>query len=470
MESNSDRIPHGLRARRIAIIGAGPTGLGAAYRLSELGHQSFTVFERNAFAGGLAASFCDPSGFTWDVGGHVHFSHYEYFDRVMDRTMGDEWVLHDRESWIWIRDRFVPYPFQNNIHFLPDREKRECLVGLLRRSKNNAAPPANFAEWIRASFGDGIAETFMLPYNFKVWAYPPAELDYKWIGERVAEVDLERIVLNLLDNRVDGSWGPNNRFRFPARGGTGEIWRRLAADMPEDTIRYGCEVTRIAIDQHVVYFSDGSREPYDTLISTMPLDQLLSIGDDAGLKTARDRLKYSTVHVFGIGLAGSAPARLASKCWIYFPESTCPFYRLTVFSKYSPRNVPNPERYWSLIAEVSASPAKPVDGEHLSDQVIDGLLTAGVISSKANVVTCWRYTAEHGYPTPFLNRDATVEPLLRAFERHGIFSRGRFGAWKYEVSNQDHSFMQGVEVVNHLAFGTPEMTLHQPATVNARKS
>ena len=59
--------------KRIAIVGAGPTGLGAAYRLNELGHKNWAVFEKNGFVGGHAASFVDPEGFTWDVGGHVLF-------------------------------------------------------------------------------------------------------------------------------------------------------------------------------------------------------------------------------------------------------------------------------------------------------------------------------------------------------------------------------------------------------------
>jgi protoporphyrinogen oxidase len=205
---------------RIAIIGAGPTGLGAAYRLTQLGHADFTLYERNTWAGGLAASFRDSAGFTWDIGGHVQFSHYEDFDRAMDATMGGDWLSHERESWIWIRDRFIPYPFQNNTHFLPDAEKRACLVGLIRRRNGTSARPRNFEEWIRASFGDGIADTFMLPYNGKVWAHPPSTMDYGWIGERVSQVDLERILVNLLENRVDAGWGPNNRFRFPSEGGT----------------------------------------------------------------------------------------------------------------------------------------------------------------------------------------------------------------------------------------------------------
>ena len=69
---------------KILILGGGPAGLGAAWRLNELGQSDWHLLEANDYAGGLASSFRDKQGFFWDIGGHVQFSHYEYFDRVMD--------------------------------------------------------------------------------------------------------------------------------------------------------------------------------------------------------------------------------------------------------------------------------------------------------------------------------------------------------------------------------------------------
>ena len=458
-----------LGDKRIVIVGAGPTGLGSAHRLFECGIRNFVVLERQSHPGGLASSFVDDQGFTWDVGGHVQFSHYQYFDDLMDRLLPNDWLWHERESWIWMQNTFIPYPFQNNVRHLPPDVMRECLRGLIRAASQRNTAPANFADWIRSSFGEGIARHFMLPYNFKVWAYPPEEMDFQWVGERVAQVDLERIVFNVLDGRDDISWGPNNRFRFPRRGGTGEIWRRLAASLPREHIRYNTGVDYLDSTHKKLRLTDGTTEPYDILISTMPLDMLVRNSDLNEYKSCVDLLRYSTVHVIGIGLKGEPPPSLRPKCWMYFPEANSPFYRATVFSNYSPHNVPNASSQWSLMVEVAESPCKPVETERLIDEVISALLENRLVDSASHIVSVWKHSACHGYPTPYRRRDDVINSVLPALESCGVYSRGRFGAWKYEVSNQDHSLMQGVELIDHLALGVPEVTLFRPDLVNQAK-
>jgi len=457
-----------LEKARIVILGAGPTGLGAANRLRELGYSNFVIYEKENHAGGLASSMTDQNGFTWDVGGHVQFSHYIYFDDLMDALLGEEWLRHQRESWIWILSRFVPYPFQNNIRFLPKAEMLECLKGLIRAaSQTGGAAPANFEEWIRASFGEGIARIFLFPYNFKTWAYPPKDMAFQWVGERVAKVDLERIIVNILEERDDVSWGPNNTFRYPLRGGTGEIWRRLASRFSDGQLMYGKTISRLRTAEKKLVFGDGTTTSYDLLISTIPLDLLVAMSDLHALQGCAQNLRHSSIHIVGIGLKGSPPPHLKTKCWMYFPEDSSPFYRATVFSNYSPHNVPDIAKYWSLMLEVSESSAKPVDSDSVVESVISGLLATHLIESKAQIVDTWHYNPPYGYPTPTLGRDGILEAVLPGLAELQIFSRGRFGAWKYEVSNQDHSLMQGVELIDSLAGLREELTLWKPELANA---
>jgi len=462
----------------LLIIGAGPTGLGAAWRLLARGESDWMLCEAVEDAGGLAGSVVDEHGFTWDLGGHVQFSHYDYFDELMDDLLGaDGWLYHQRESWVWLRSRFVPYPFQLNLHRLPEAEQARCVRGLvtaLRAAAQEQPRPQHFSDWIDAAFGPGIGEVFLRPYNWKVWAQPLDEMSWSWIGDRVALVDLPRVVENIRLNRDDVSWGPNNTFRFPRHGGTGVIWRTLARRIDEAApgkLQYGRRLRALDTAAHVASFDDGTAIVYDSLLTTIPLDALAAASDLAAeLTPAAADLRFSSTHVIGVGLHGDAPPHLAGKCWMYFPEDDCPFYRVTHFSHYSPNNVPDIDTYWSLMAEVSESAVKPVDGSCVVSSTIDGLVNTGLIASRAQVHHTWHRRLPRGYPTPSRHRDAALDTLLPAFEARRVYSRGRFGAWKYEVSNQDHSFAQGVECVDHLLTGAPETTLRQPDVVNARRS
>ena len=446
---------------RILIVGAGPTGLGAAWRLNELGHENWDLYEAADHPGGLASSVVDDHGFTWDLGGHVLFSHYRYFDHLMVTALGDRWVEHVREAWVWMRERWIPYPLQNNIWRLPEDELLACLEGLLEvhAGRDHHPAPADFRDWLLAAFGRGLCEAFMFPYNRKVWAWPPERLDTGWMGERVATVDLPRVLRNLVYRRDDAGWGPNSTFRFPLAGGTGAIWKAVCDRLPAGRVHFRRRVSRIDVATRTLVFDDGGTAAWDRLISTMPLDALLrSLAGRPDLARHADAFVHSASHIIGIGLAGRPPAALNSKCWMYFPESHVPFYRVTVFSNYSPNNVREPGEQWSLMAEVSESPHKPVDAGRVVDEVIAGLRACHLIGDADTILSRWHRRLEHGYPTPWLGRDRVLDPVEAALADAGILSRGRFGAWKYEVSNQDHSLMQGVEAVDRILLGAVEHT------------
>ncbi|MBF0234343.1 MAG: FAD-dependent oxidoreductase [Desulfamplus sp.] len=468
----------------IIIIGAGPCGLGAAWRLNELGHHNWSLYEKNSYPGGLSASFKDNQEFWWDIGGHVLFSHYAYFDNVMDRVMDkeSEWLYHDRSAWVWMNNRFIPYPIQNNIHRLPKEVFSECINGLLDIQTNNIASKSNlkhFGDWIDAGFGQGLAKHFLRPYNYKVWAYPVEEMSHNWVGERVAKVDIKRILDNHIFDKDDIGWGPNSRFRFPKFRGTGAIWEKVTEHLPQEKINLNAKLKRININEKTVEFQDGTIQKYDLIISTIPVTDLASLshfqtdsksGDDLFSKItdkARTYLKYSSTHVAGLALKGEPPDHLTDKCWIYFPENDNPFYRVTVFSNYSPNNVPDIRTSWSLMCEVSESPMKPVNHDKIMEDVIQGAINTRLIRDRSQINHTWHKRVEKGYPTPSIERNRALFPILKRFEEAGILSRGRFGAWRYEVGNMDHSFMQGVEAAGQALYQGEELTLWYPEVVNS---
>ena len=513
----------------ILIIGAGPTALGAASRLIQFQHDNYTIVEARSDPGGLAYTSKTPEGFLFDMGGHVIFSHYEYFDQLLDHAVGkgDEfWNVHQRESHVWMKNRWIPYPFQNNIQALPVEDQEICLHGIIDAAKNSMKklePPKNFDEWILRVMGEGIADIFMRPYNFKVWAVPTTFMQCRWLGERVATVDCKKVISNVLYKKEEVGWGPNSVFRFPKKGGTGGIWESVAKIIPKEKFHFGSPVVKINVNEKYVVLASGKTIYYNRMLSTMPLDLLckMVVEDDENndnnnntsvfekeKRNVIDDLEHSSSHIIGIGIRGTHT--MGKKCWQYFPEDNCPYYRNTIFSNYAESHTPSenvklptlfkangttnenyynndgtvekkPGPYWSLMFEVSESKKfKPVNcGKNktfnkfheLPDivvQCIQGAIKTKLLNEEDEIVSWFHHRLEHGYPTPSLKRDNALEYILPKLKSKNIWSRGRFGAWKYEVANQDHSVMQGVEAINNMLYGTAEMTLNHPSIVNAR--
>ncbi|KAF6264651.1 hypothetical protein COO60DRAFT_75783 [Scenedesmus sp. NREL 46B-D3] len=491
----------------VLIVGAGPTGLGAATRLHQHGHTDWLLLDQAKEAGGLSCTAVTAEGFLFDMGGHVIFSHWDYFDQLLNAALGpDAWNTLQRVSYVWIKRRWVAYPFQNNIAALDKEDQVSCLSGLVEACVANAtasARPANFDEWIVRVMGPGIADLFMRPYNFKVWAVPTTHMQCGWLGERVATVDVSRAISNVIHGKEDAGWGPNAVFRFPKQGGTGAIWKGVAALLPADKQLYKATMASIDKDAKQVVLADGQVIQYGSLISSMPLDLTLRW---LGQAEWAQGLQYSSTHIIGIGIRGSCPH--GSKCWLYFPEDDCPYYRATVFSNYAQANCPAADAqlptlcladasepaaargssgsssgpYWSLMFEVSESSLKPVAQQPVQlggtagtwpavvRETLQGSVTTRLLRATDQVVSIFHRRLERGYPTPSLARDAALGQALPWLQQAGIWSRGRFGSYKYEVANQDHSLMLGVEAADNILFGTKELTLAHPDLVNAQKN
>ena len=475
-----------MNSQKIIIIGAGPTGLGCAYRLKELGHnpKKFRIYERNDYAGGLAHTFQDEKGFRWDVGGHVYFSHYEYFDKLYEKLMKGDYQENDRISYVRIQGTWVPYPFQNNLRYLPPKVRKECFDGLVKANRDGSDSPKtakNFGEFIDRVFGEGICKWFMRPYNFKVWAHKPETMNKEWIGERVAIIDVERARRNIEEGKDDFGWGPNNRFKYNLLG-SGQFQDRLADEVKEN-IEYKYQVEYVDFASKSVAFEKTDTfgqiiEEYDSLVTTIPLDVLILdklFGDvPESVKASAEMLRRSTTYVIGVGFRGKLERNWS---WMYYPEDNAPFYRVTYLSNYSPKMTPraegeypsgfssfglkNPDGFFSCLCEVSLSGHKMEDENTIVERTIEGLFKTDTVPEKfrESIVDVWFRKELYGYPIPSVERDSALNVILPWLHSHNIYSRGRFGLWKYEVANTDHSVMQGVECANMLVNGEPETTI-----------
>ncbi|MEV5519244.1 NAD(P)-binding protein [Streptomyces pseudogriseolus] len=204
----------------MVILGAGPCGLACADELKRLGHPAWTLLEAASVPGGLGSSVVDPAGLTWDLGGHVVFSHFGEFDRLLAELFTTGEVLHhDRSSYIRFRDRWVPCPFQQHLHHLPpETPRRVCTTSCSPAGVGEQQLPADadFATWLQGMYGSGLVERFFGPNNSKVWAMTPEQMASSWVAERVAPADAGEILAALAGvPGPPGGGAPTSPSPFP---------------------------------------------------------------------------------------------------------------------------------------------------------------------------------------------------------------------------------------------------------------
>ena len=463
------------------IVGCGPCGLGAGLELIKQGRteeDSFLIVDANQVAGGWASSRTTPEGFTFDFGGHVLFPHkyYHQFADLLD-SLPIEWVASIPKRGVSIDGRFLPYPAQRNLQRLGPRKLLAALFSLaLRKLRPNDPAGRDLRSYLLHEFGNYLSSVLMEPLNRKMWAHSTTELANDWVTQRsgsaqrnVPSVSLRQTLRNMLTFQDAPGWTSDTFVTYPAEGGSGRIWEAIASHIPEERVLLGRRVISISLDVRRATLSDGETIEFGNLISTMPLDMLLrSLTDRPALTKQASRFVYARSRLFGFGVRGEIPERFDGLHSFHCPEADKPFWRLNLPSNVSQKNVPGePGEYYSMLCEISepaSEPARP--RELLEAEVEQGLRSLGLIEEDSEIVSRFYSSLEHGYPVPFLHRDALLAEVQSSLEREGVYSRGRFGAWRYEISNQDHAFMQGVELVHRLLYGAAEPTFQGPHAVN----
>lgn len=428
------------------IVGAGPTGLAAAYHLGqEAPHAATLVVEREPKVGGWCRSV-EQHGFTFDYAGHIMFSTDPYVLELYERLLGDNLHWQNREAWIYSKNVYTRYPFQGSLYGLPPQVLKECLIGAIEarfgpidgKTPADRRPPANFEEFIHKVWGAGIAKHFAIPYNEKLWAVPLAEMETSWLGGRVPLPDLAQMISGALEP-TPAPMGPNARFGYPLRGGFQALMNGFLPHLTCDlALKTG--VLHVSPSRRTVRLDDGRSVRFGKLISTMPLPQLVeACGDEAPepVRAAARALRHVSVRCVNLGIGRE---KLTDKHWIYYPEDTV-FHRIFVQGNASPHC--NPPGGFGLTCEISYSASKPLpcDGTALVKRVIEDCRKVGMIRADDPVIAANQVDLPCAYVVYDQARAANVALIREWLSAYDILLAGRYSEWEYY--NSDHAFVAG---------------------------
>ncbi len=487
-EASVISVVGGRRAYDHVVIGAGPTGLSAAYHLGE----RTLLLEQNARIGGWCRSVVD-NGFTFDYAGHIMFSNDPYVQQLYQKLLGDNLHWQHREAWIHSKkDVYTRYPFQGALYGLPPDVMKECIVGAIeaRFGPLKAATPIqgaaklravnadsaaasgkpdsitdccadgitaegplvaaaesvchdngehkNFEDFIYKVWGAGVAKHFAIPYNTKLWAVPLTQMETSWLGGRVPLPNLEEMIDGAL-RPVAKPMGPNARFGYPLRGGFQALMDGFLPHL-KGTLEMNAKVARISAAARTVTLSDGRSYRYKSLISTMPLPELVrALGEEAPerVKRAASELRYVSVRCVNLGIGRP---NLTEKHWIYYPDDPI-FHRIFVQGNASPYC--NPPGGFGLTCEISYSEYKPLpcEGQALIERCVSDCVKVGIINADDAVWTANEVDLPYAYVVYDHARSENVALIRNWLAPHGIVLAGRYSEWEYY--NSDHAFVAG---------------------------
>ncbi|MFA5268012.1 MAG: FAD-dependent oxidoreductase [Methanoregula sp.] len=321
----------------------------------------------------------------------------------------------------------------------------ENLMGLIEAkiNKANGIPPHDFEEWIFRNFGRGIAEHFMVPYNRRLWAWDLKEMNFDWIDGRVPLPEIQDVLKGAL-LPPQKKYGPNQEFWYPETGGIEALSRAFLRFIPPDRLRLNTTVISLDGARHQMMLADGRSIRYGRLISTIPLPQLIRLlgaGIPPAVQRCADALKFNTVHTVNIGLEGSEIGPVEPMHWVYFPEDSTVFHRLSIPKNFSSDMVP--DGCSSLQLEISESVQVPRNRETLIEQCIADLIRVGILKEedRKRVLTAQVFTLNPAYIIYDLNHRENTRTLHQYLSQLHISTNGRFGEWEY--LNMDQAILSG---------------------------
>ena len=408
------------------IIGAGISGLSyAAFR----GHKDYLILEQSDKIGGYCKT-TERNGFVWDYSGHFfHFKDKEMEQFIAQGIPSEDLLTVRKCTQIRYKDRLIDYPFQMNIHQLPQQEFIDCLYDLFN---NPTTEYSNFKEMLYAKFGKSIADKFLIPYNTKLYACDLNTLDKDAMGRFFPYAEKEQIVSNFKAANNDTY---NATFVYPKHGAIQYV-DSLAAHVNKEAIRLNETVVAICPKEHVVTLRSGEKIHYDRLISTVPFSKLMELIGEP--KNAL--LSWNQVLVFNIGF--DKQGLDTKNHWIYFPEDKYCLYRVGFYS-----NILGTDRC-SLYVELGFDKAANIQPDELLSRVLKDLQEAQIITDDMQVVDHEAIIMDPAYVHVSAEVTRYVAEQKTALEKDDIYSIGRYGSWTY-CSIEDN-MKEAKVLANHL--------------------
>jgi protoporphyrinogen oxidase len=440
----------------VAIVGAGPAGLTAAYELVKQGIIP-VVLEKGDKVGGLARTET-YKGYRFDIGGHRFYTKVEAVQQLWQEVLGNDFIKVPRLSRIFYRGRFFNYPISafNTLFNLGIIESALIILSYLKVRIWPLREEATFEQWVINRFGERLYKTFFKTYTEKVWGIPCSEIQADWAAQRIKGLSLTTAIVNAL-------FGSNDtktlikEFDYPALG-PGMMWEKFAEAVEKKDGKVYLDTKVISFEregnkiQSITAEHNGELVQYsaENFITSMPISALvarLQPQPPAEVLHAARSLKYRDFLI--VSLILDRP-NLFPDNWIYIHSPEVQVGRIQNFKNWSAALVPDASKT-CLGMEYFCNEG----GElwEMSDAELVELATRELVelglAAEADVedgVVLRQPKAYPVYDAEYRGHLRVLEGFLSGIEN--LQTIGRNGMHRY--NNQDHSMLTGMLAARNL--------------------
>lgn len=414
------------------ILGGGLSAISLAYYLQENKNiDEIHILEKDDVLGGICRTYV-KDGIEYDVGPHIIFSKDKEILDLMNNLLGENNEKHRRSNRILHKKRFVQYPFENDLSKLPQEDIDYCVNGFLHNPYENYEAK-NMLQFFLKTFGEGITNTYLRPYNEKIWKFDPSFMDTQMV-ERIPKPPKEDILRSANGETIDG-YLHQLYFTYPKQGGTEALIKAFVSKLSDKVkIHTDNKVLKVKKqDKKFVVTTSEKEYLCDKVVSTMPANEFCHIYEDTNkpqeiLKIA-DNLRYNSIAICIVNVnkdyAGDNYAFMVA-------DKNVKFHRISKLDFMGEHyHKDDTATYMAEITYRKNDLNDKASDEELTQKVIEGLEAIGFIDSKNDVNFTDLKRFEYAYVIYDLKHRQNMDAIKEYFASQGIYLNGRFGSFEY---------------------------------------
>jgi protoporphyrinogen oxidase len=404
------------------------------------------MLEKESTAGGLCRSF-STHGIAYDIGPHIFFSKNAEVLKFMNDLLEENIHTLRRSNHIIHKGKFVQYPFENDLFKLPENDLHFCINTFLNNPYENY-PAENMLQFFLKTFGAGITNLYLRPYNEKIWKFDPAFMDTQMV-ERIPKPPKEDILRSAAGETVDG-YLHQLYFTYPKRGGTEALISSLRQKL-SDKVRIvtGCPVTGVRKLRGIFEVEAGGETfTADRLVSTIPANLLSTMYEnaDSEVGSAAAALRYNSIIIVVVNVK---PDKTGDNFAFMTADSDIIFHRISKLDFLGKSyRLPDSCTYMAEITYRKGDLTDMSSNDEIMHKVTEGMKAVGFIDdvSDINFIDAARF--EYAYVIYDISHRVNMNIILRYFNGQNVNLLGRFGSFEY--MNMDAVIEQALQFSKNL--------------------